>query len=529
MNDAGVKAGDGQSPSSRSRGSPSSFGPVHALTDVDFEVDRRRGRGAGRRQRRGQVHADQGDRRRPAGRLGEDVLRRGEASTSRTRRPPPGSASRPCSRTWRSATTSTWSPTSSWARRPAATGRSPGTCSTRPRWSSAPSSSSRELAVTTLGSVRTAGREPLGRAAPVGRDRALAGRRAQGGASRRADRRARRRPDRAGPEADPPPEGARSRRRGDQPQPRGRLRGGRSDRGPAARAAGSPPTKLRRRRPSRSSPRSPGRTRATEAPQKTEAPTEEGPDGSSDGYGRRRASRGAGAPGRVRTARARRARLASGADHDRRDLDDLPDRQRPLPLGDQPHQPDPCRSRPSGTISIGVVLVLLLGEIDLSVGAVSGLAAGVMAVLTSSTAGSPALAILAGLLTGHRDRALQRVHGDHLRHPFVRGDARGPARLAGRPAAGAGRHRDDQPPAAAMITDLTSTFYDAGVGWVLAVVVDGRPTFGTGLLRAARAARRRAWRTIPLAGIVIRTVLIGAAAFIVVASSARTAGSRWRR
>ncbi len=35
-----------------------------------------------------------------------------------------------------------------------------------------------------------------------------------------------------------------------------------------------------------------------------------------------------------------------------------------------------------GTISVGVVLVLLLGEIDLSVGAVSGLAAAVMAVLT---------------------------------------------------------------------------------------------------------------------------------------------------
>ena len=35
-----------------------------------------------------------------------------------------------------------------------------------------------------------------------------------------------------------------------------------------------------------------------------------------------------------------------------------------------------------GIISIGVVLVLLLGEIDLSIGAVSGLCAGIMAVLT---------------------------------------------------------------------------------------------------------------------------------------------------
>ena len=41
------------------------------------------------------------------------------------------------------------------------------------------------------------------------------------------------------------------------------------------------------------------------------------------------------------------------------------------------------------TISIGVVLVLLLGEIDLSVGAVSGLAASVMAVLASRRASIP--------------------------------------------------------------------------------------------------------------------------------------------
>jgi D-xylose transport system permease protein len=53
-----------------------------------------------------------------------------------------------------------------------------------------------------------------------------------------------------------------------------------------------------------------------------------------------------------------------------------------------------------GTISVGVVLVLLLGEIDLSVGAVSGLSAGVMAVL-SVKAGLPGpLAVLAGLLVG---------------------------------------------------------------------------------------------------------------------------------
>ena len=36
---------------------------------------------------------------------------------------------------------------------------------------------------------------------------------------------------------------------------------------------------------------------------------------------------------------------------------------------------------PIGIIALGIVLVLLLGEIDLSVGSVSGMAAAVMAVL----------------------------------------------------------------------------------------------------------------------------------------------------
>src|SRR5436305_10751503 len=53
-----------------------------------------------------------------------------------------------------------------------------------------------------------------------------------------------------------------------------------------------------------------------------------------------------------------------------------------------------------GLISVGVVYVLLLGEIDLSVGAVSGLAAAVMAVLQVKHGWSPYLAIAAGVLCG---------------------------------------------------------------------------------------------------------------------------------
>src|SRR3954469_4170817 len=47
-----------------------------------------------------------------------------------------------------------------------------------------------------------------------------------------------------------------------------------------------------------------------------------------------------------------------------------------------------------GMISIGITLILLLGEIDLSVGAVSGLAAAVMAVLNVKHGWGPIPAIL---------------------------------------------------------------------------------------------------------------------------------------
>ncbi len=53
-----------------------------------------------------------------------------------------------------------------------------------------------------------------------------------------------------------------------------------------------------------------------------------------------------------------------------------------------------------GTIAVGVVLILLLGEIDLSVGAVSGFSAAVMAVLSVKVGLPGYLAILAGVASG---------------------------------------------------------------------------------------------------------------------------------
>jgi D-xylose transport system permease protein len=54
----------------------------------------------------------------------------------------------------------------------------------------------------------------------------------------------------------------------------------------------------------------------------------------------------------------------------------------------------------TGTISLGIVLVLLLGEIDLSVGSVSGLSAVVMTLLYTQQGWNPGLALLGALVTG---------------------------------------------------------------------------------------------------------------------------------
>jgi D-xylose transport system permease protein len=53
-----------------------------------------------------------------------------------------------------------------------------------------------------------------------------------------------------------------------------------------------------------------------------------------------------------------------------------------------------------GTIAVGSVLILLLGEVDLSAGSVSGLCAAVMAVLNVKMGIPGPVAVLAGLLTG---------------------------------------------------------------------------------------------------------------------------------
>ena len=123
-----------------------------------------------------------------------------------------------------------------------------------------------------------------------------------------------------------------------------------------------------------------------------------------------------------------------------------------------------------GIIATGVVLVLLLGEIDLSVGIVSGLAASVMAVLSVKEEWSGWLTILAALLVGLGAGLFQGFFVTFFRVPsfvvtlagllgfqglllYVLGDT-GTLNLTD-----------------STITDLSNTFYSDYVGWIIAVVL----------------------------------------------------------
>jgi D-xylose transport system permease protein len=174
-----------------------------------------------------------------------------------------------------------------------------------------------------------------------------------------------------------------------------------------------------------------------------------------------------------------------------------------------------------GTISVGVVLVLLLGEIDLSVGAVSGLAAGVMAALTVKSGWSPELAIVAGLLTGTAIGLFNGFMVTFFGIPSFVVTLAGLLAWQGALLAVLGETGTiNLPPST--ITDLAGTFYGAGLGYTIAVIVTAG-TLGAGLLERRRR-QQAGLDPDPLAGIVVRTVIVGAATFTAVAILASDRG-----
>ena len=151
------------------------------------------------------------------------------------------------------------------------------------------------------------------------------------------------------------------------------------------------------------------------------------------------------------------------------------------------------------------MLVLLLGEIDLSVGAVSGLAASVMAVLSVKEGLAPELALVVGLLVG---TAIGLFNGFMVTTFGIPSFVVTLAGLLGWQGAQLAVLGDtgsvNLPPS--IITDLTSTFFDPAVGWALAAAAMGAYAASLFMRRRGRVAAGLEAEPVPV--IVGRIVLV---------------------
>ncbi|GAC1474706.1 MAG: ABC transporter permease [Candidatus Dormibacteraceae bacterium] len=149
---------------------------------------------------------------------------------------------------------------------------------------------------------------------------------------------------------------------------------------------------------------------------------------------------------------------------------------------------------PTGIVSVGIVLVLLLGEIDLSVGSVYGLGSAVMAVLSVQQGWAAAPAIAAGVLVGTVIGTFQGFFFTRFRIPsFV-------VTLAGLLTwFGAQLHvlgeKGTINLSDPIIVSVANQFYPASVGWTLAVIVVALLAVDLFIVR-----RRRATAGLPLDG-----------------------------
>jgi D-xylose transport system permease protein len=164
-----------------------------------------------------------------------------------------------------------------------------------------------------------------------------------------------------------------------------------------------------------------------------------------------------------------------------------------------------------GLIAIGVVLVLLLGEIDLSVAIVSGLAAGVAAILNIKHGVSPLLSLLAALGVGALIWLFQGSFVAFLRVPSFVVTLAGfigwqGALLQVLGTTGTVNLRPN------LITQLTTTFFTHAVGWALAAVAIAAYL----VTQVIEYRRRRAagLRPRPIQEIVFRTAIVAVALLV---------------
>jgi D-xylose transport system permease protein len=167
-----------------------------------------------------------------------------------------------------------------------------------------------------------------------------------------------------------------------------------------------------------------------------------------------------------------------------------------------------------GLISVGVVMVLLLGEIDLSVGAVSGFAAAVMAVLNVKQ-GWPAIpAVAAGIVTGALIGLAQGFLFTRFTIPSFVITLAGSLVWQGALLKVLG-NTGTVNLSNSSITDLANTFYGEAVGWIIAAAVIA--IYAVVVLAAHRRRVVSGVTTEPVALLLIRIGVMAAVTIVAVA------------
>ncbi|HEY9329469.1 MAG TPA: sugar ABC transporter permease [Streptomyces sp.] len=167
----------------------------------------------------------------------------------------------------------------------------------------------------------------------------------------------------------------------------------------------------------------------------------------------------------------------------------------------------------TGMIAVGIVFVLLLGEIDLSVGSVSGLCAAIFAVLNVLNGMNEWLALLVAVLGGAAVGLIQGFFFAKVGVPAFVVTLAGNLAWNGLMLQVLGSSGTVNIPADSIVAEIYSTIYHSPAAAYAAAAV------GVGLFLMASlldAARRRAARvpSRPVAEIVLRTVVIAAIAFV---------------
>ncbi|MFL6073770.1 MAG: sugar ABC transporter permease [Mycobacteriales bacterium] len=139
-----------------------------------------------------------------------------------------------------------------------------------------------------------------------------------------------------------------------------------------------------------------------------------------------------------------------------------------------------------GTISIGIVLVLLLGEIDLSVGSVAGLTSAVMATQYMRHGRSPWVAMLIAVVMGALIGLFQGVMFTKVGVPSFVATLAGFIGWQGLQSKVLGKQGSTNI-SPGPITKITDTFFVAAYGWAFAAIVIG----GYAAIQVWTATQRR--------------------------------------